>query len=232
MSLIGHWVARDAGGTGTTLPNRIDTADNGTLTAGCVWGTLAGESYLRCPGTDYAEVPDRAKWTLSDYSLIARLAFFSTAGVPGWLSHSEGGGAVNKWVWEYGHTVGGQGVHVGPANITQNGSLFALASQPTIYALGVTHTGSSQAINFWKDGVANDTGGLTLGNFTNAAATLKIGYGGEAFFDADVAIMTMRIYDSVLNGAAVAAAMVQDALDAAGLSSGKPAAYYAQQMGA
>lgn len=227
MALIAHWVAFDAGGSGSTLPNRIDGADDGTLSGGCSWDTVGGEAVVRCPSADYVEVPDRAYWTLLDYTLIARVHFYSASGVPGILSHSTGAGGT-KWVWQYGHTVGGMGVHINPGNITINGTTFTLATQ--LYSLAVGRQDSDSAIDFYRDGADDDGGGLTLADFPDPAATLKLGWGGEAFFNSDVGIATMRIYDTKLTGAAIFAAMTQDALDAAGASaSGFPTIYYAQQ---
>jgi hypothetical protein len=210
--LLGHWVAADALGAGTTLPDRSASLAHGTLTGGCTWGTVAGEPALRCPASDYASVPDHARWTLgSTFTLVVRLAFHVTSGQPGWLSHSQGSGYTTKWAAEYNFMSAGKtNLYWYNAAVGERSPAGA-AWTPTVdtpVSLAIRRNGD--AWDFARDG-ALDGSATASGAFADASAPLRIGWGGEAYFDSDVSIITLRIYGNALTDAELFAAMLEDA---------------------
>ena len=205
--LIGHWVAADAGGSGSILPDRSSYNDDGTLTGGCTWATINGEAALNCPASDYAEVTDYPRWDLVDFTFIVRMSFNDISSQPGWLSHSPGSGFQPKWIWQYGYGDGASGLHW-DGDPTVNGSAWT-PSINTIYALGVKRKGSD--FTFFRD-EATDGTASTADPFDDASATLKIGWGGEAFFNSDVKIISVRMYDGPLQDQKIFDLMALDAI--------------------
>jgi hypothetical protein len=205
---IGHWVAADAAGAGTTLPDRSPSAAHGTLTAGCTWGTVgAGEAALRCPGSDHAAVADHARWTLGDFTLTMRVLFHSVTGQPGLLAHSAGSGAVAKWVWNYRYAGGGSAdrlaVHTSGPYAT--GAARTLTAG-VVYALGVKRSGSTWT--FYANGATDGTT-TAAGALSDVAQPLRIGWGGETFFDGDVSVVACRMDATALSDAAVLGILAQ-----------------------
>lgn len=219
MTLIGHWVAADSGATGTTLYDRSASAADATLTAGCSWVTTCGEPALRCPASDYASTADHDRWTMTDFTLVGRLAFNLITDQPGILSHSEGGGAVAKWVWCYGGITAARkpGFHWQTPDTEVLGSTFVPhIGRQRVYAMAVRRSGNDFA--FFTNQQPNGTA-TQAGSFTNAAATLKIGWGGEAYFDGNLDIVTMRIYNTALDTSDIYAAMAADEAEAGATTS-------------
>ncbi len=206
MGLIGHWVAKDAGGAGTTLPDRSASAADGTLTAGCSWTTVSGEDAVACPAGEYVYIPDHARWDLGDFTMIARLVFNSLSGQPGFLSHSPGGGVQPKWIWNYNYPSGKTGLHWDGTQ-TLGGAAWS-PSTGVIYALALKRSGSD--FSFYRN-KATDGTASNADAFDDASATLKLGYGGESFFDADVSIIALRIHNSAIADQDIYDAMDEDA---------------------
>src|SRR5262245_29089623 len=111
MALIGHWVAEDGGGAGTTVPDRSASGadmtlfDSGIPGAEATFGRLGSECCVVCP--TYADLgpaatglhtPDSALWDLTDFTIIWRGAFTDTSwAFPAMVGHSEGvGGGFPK----------------------------------------------------------------------------------------------------------------------------------------
>jgi hypothetical protein len=193
---------------GGVLPERV-AANDATLTDGCTWVDVQNERALRCPASDYAHVADNAIWTLGDFTIIVRFVFNSLSGQPGILSHSEGSGFVPKWVVNRGHQTSGA-----IDFYFYNGSVQDTIASNTwtpvvgeVYAIGFKRSGSSWTAyrDGPTDGAASESQALA-----DAAATLKIGWGGESFFDSDVSIIDVRMYDSAESDANILAAMIAD----------------------
>ncbi len=213
MALIGHWVAADAGGAGSTLVDRSASAADGTLTGGCTWTTINGEAAVNCPDGDMVEVPDNAMWTLGDFIGIARISFNGASGKSGFLSHEPGGGFAPKWAWHHGGASEGQRFYANDATNSNEDLVSSTGwarSADVIYALGVKR--SSGTYYFYRDGA---TDGSVVGVSTlpfDPATTLKLFYGGEAYFGGGIKGIALRIYDdATLSDADIFAAMVADA---------------------
>lgn len=198
-----HWVAADAAGTGTALPDRSGNGRTGTLTGGCTWETVAGEAAVRCPSADYVSVPDSDVWTPTDFTWFVRLRFNSLASVPGILSLSQGGGLVLKWVLEYSHPTAGR-VHCyfynGGEQQPGSPDWSALLNTSAIFVIVARRTGSTFEFRLYTAAGAL----LSMGTSTNAvalpnaAATLKLGWGGETFFNSDLSLIAVRMDPSAL----------------------------------
>src|SRR5262245_5828581 len=216
MARIGHWVAADAGATGTALPDRSASGATGTLTAGCTWTTIASEAAVRCPANDYVDVADHARWDFaaSTFTFWVRGSLRAIGGALGLLSHSPGGGVQPKWALSFGQSADRLCLHWdgGP---TVSGDAITLSIN-TKYVWAIRRNGA--AWTFWVfDAAGTQIANGTASNssaFADCTATLKLGYGGESFFASDIDVIAVRMDDAARTDTDVAAiAAVPDLAD-------------------
>ncbi len=235
MSLIGHWMALDAGASGTTLPDRSASGADGTLSASCTWVNvgLPPEAAVRCPSGHKVSIPDDARWDGMDEGIfLCRLIMIGSYGTnPGWISQSQGSGFVPKWVHHINTDFSGF-QHAFYVNNGSNSNQFTRSGvqwNPLISAV-VHSVALKRKINggnydhTWYHGAAVTATTTGTAAMSGVAASLYLGYGGESYFDGDMAIVAARLYDDPddLNDAGVLAALLEDAEESLGIGAAPP----------
>lgn len=218
MSTVGHWVAADAGGAGTSVPDRSPLNLDGTLSAGCTWETVAGEAAVRCPGADRVDVPatfPEVHLYGSQHAVWVRFALHALAGQPGLLARSGGPGPVMKWLFSY--KVSTQQIEVFTPGNTLWTTVVPLTID-TVYVLAARRTlnGGAYALAVYDAAGAILASGTVQDARQGAPLTgqvLSLAWGGETFFNGDVALVAARIEDTEIDAATLDVIAAHPALE-------------------
>ena len=235
MALILHCMALDAAASGTTLPDRSSSGADGTLSASCTWVNvgLPAEAAVLCPVGHKVSFADHARWDgLDEGIMLARFVMVGNFGTnPAWMAHSEGSGSTHKWAYHVNTDFSGeqQGIHVNNAGTNQfvrSGVQWnPLKSGKVAHSVALKR--KLNAGNYdhkWYNTtslIATTTGTQAL---PSVSASLTIGYGGESYFDGDIAMIAVRLYDDPddLDDTGVLTALADDAAESLAAGGGIP----------
>src|SRR5207249_4178697 len=105
-ALLAWWKFDDGSGVDSALFHHDGTLAGPTASSDVPSNLGAGQS-LSFDGSSYVSVPDAADLTLGQGNFTISLwAKFASSGPEMLLSHDEGGGDINKWI--FGYNIGGQ----------------------------------------------------------------------------------------------------------------------------
>ena len=139
------------------------------------------QSFTFNGSTAVVEVPDNDAWDFgaNDFTVQTWVNFNATAAIDNFVAHSEGAGAVNKWIFrlrdgQLEMLLAGTAT----AQISSNGSFST--STGRWYHVAVTRSGNTY--KFYLDGVQNGTDVFDSNAIPNATAPLTFGKADGAAF--------------------------------------------------
>ena len=190
------------------FPAENDASDvvggiNGSAMNGA--GFAAGkvnQSFTFDGANSVVQVPDSDAWDFgaNDFTVQTWVNFNATAAIDNFVAHSEGAGAVNKWIFrlrdgQLEMVLAGSAT----AQISSNGSFST--STGRWYHVAVTRSGNTY--KFYLDGVQNGTDVFDSNAIPNATAPLTFGKAdGAASFDGQMD--EVQIFDRALNSGEIA----------------------------